>query len=120
MTQTGIGHTLVNRQLEAKLAARTAISLVPLAGLALAVVTKRPEFVAVATPAIVVLSAWRDTKADAIKVGVRLTATRVFEGEQVAVEVTVAGSGESALEVVLHPSDGIEVVRGHDGGPRTR
>ena len=40
----------------------------------------------------------------------------MFEGEQVAVEVTVAGSGESALEVVLHPSDGIEVVRGHDRG----
>jgi uncharacterized protein (DUF58 family) len=117
MTQTGIGQALVNRQLKWRISRHARrLSLVALAGLALAVVTRRPEFVAVAAPALVVLSTWRDAKADAIKVSVHLSATRVFEGEQVAVEVTVAGSGESALEVVLHPSDGIEVVRDHDRG----
>ena len=72
MTQTVIGHALVNRQLKWRISRHARrLSLVALAGLALAVVTRRPEFVAVAAPALVVLSTWRDAKADAIKVGVR-------------------------------------------------
>ena len=120
MTSSAPGALLLNRQLKWRISRHARrLTLVALAGLALAVVTRRPEFVAVAAPSLVVLSTWRGPKPDAVQVGLRLSAARVFEGEQVAVEVTVAGSGDSALELVLHPSEGIEVVPGHDRGATT-
>ncbi len=120
MTSSAPGALLLNRQLRWRISRHARrLTLVALAGLALAVVTRRPEFVAVAAPSLVVLSTWRGSKPDAVQVGLRLSAARVFEGEQVAVEVTVAGSGDSALELVLHPSEGIEVVPGHDRGATT-
>lgn len=90
------------------------LSLLALAGLALAVVTKRPEFVAVAAPALVLLGTWPAAKPEAVQVGVRLSAGRVFEGEQVAVEVVVAGLGDCAVELVLQPTEGIELVNKYD------
>ena len=115
MVQAAANGQRVNRQLKWRISRHARrLSLVALAGLALAVVTRRPEFVAVAAPALVLLSTWRSTKPDQVQVGVHLSAARVFEGEQVAVEVTLTGYGDSRLELVLWPSDGIEVVRGHD------
>jgi uncharacterized protein (DUF58 family) len=117
MTPAGAGRALVNRQLKWRISRHARrLSLLALAGLALAVVTRRPEFVAVAAPALVVLSTWRGAKPGAIQVGTQLSAARVFEGEQVAVEVTVTGHADNPLELVLHPPEGIEVVRGHDRG----
>ncbi len=119
MTEAGSGRLpldrLVNRRLDWRISRHARrLSLLALAGLALAVVTKRPEFVAVAAPALVLLGTWRGTKPDVVQVGVRLSAARVYEGEQVAVEVVVTGLGDNPLEMVLLPSDGIEVVNGHD------
>jgi uncharacterized protein (DUF58 family) len=106
---------LLHRRLDWKISRHARrLSLLALAGLALAVVMKRPEFVAVAAPALVLLGTWRGAKPEVVQVGTRLSATRVFEGEQVAVEVFVAGLGDSPLELVLHPADGIKVVSGYD------
>ena len=85
-----------------------------LAGLALAVVTRRPELVAVAAPALVLLFVWRGPRPRAIEVRVRPSATRAYEGEQIAFEVTVSGQGDHAVELVLHPTDGARAVRGAD------
>jgi uncharacterized protein (DUF58 family) len=115
MTPSGTGRLLVNRQLSWRIS-RHARRLfhVALAGLALAVVAKRPEFVAAAAPALVLLGTWRGPKPAVAQVSTQLSAGRVFEGEQVAVDVVVTGQGDSAIELVLHPSDGIAVVSGHD------
>jgi uncharacterized protein (DUF58 family) len=115
MTSAGTGRLLVDRQLTWRISrhARRLFHLA-LAGLALAVVTRRPEFVAVAAPALVLLGTWRGPKPAVVQVSTELSAGRVFEGEQVAVDVVVRGQGDSATELVLHPADGIEVVNGHD------
>jgi uncharacterized protein (DUF58 family) len=85
-----------------------------LAGLALAVVTRRPELVAVAAPALVLLFVWRGPRPRAIEVSARTSATRAYEGEQIAFEVTVSGHGGHAVELVVHPTDGARAVRGAD------
>jgi uncharacterized protein (DUF58 family) len=114
-TAAGTGDLALKRQLKWTISrhARRLFHLA-LAGLAVAVVARRPEFVAVAAPALVLLGTWRGAKPDAIQVRTRLSAARVFEGEQVAVHVDVTGQGDGAIELLLHPSDGIETVRGHD------
>ncbi len=83
-----------------------------LTGLALAVVTRRPELVAVSAPALVLLGVWRGAKPGAVRVSVRPSASRVYEGEQIAVELTVSGQDDHEVEVVLHPSDGARGVLG--------
>ncbi len=115
MTPAATGRLLVNRHLTWRISGHARrLFYVALAGLALAVVARRPEFVAVAAPALVLLGTWRGPKPAAVQVSTQLSAGRVFEGEQVAVDVVVTGQGDSAIELVLHPADGIEVVRGHD------
>jgi uncharacterized protein (DUF58 family) len=91
-----------------------------LAGLALAVVTRRPELVAVAAPALVLLCVWRSPKPRAVQVCIRPSAARVYEGEQIAVEVTVSGEDGHGVELVLHPSDGTRAVRGADRAASSR
>jgi uncharacterized protein (DUF58 family) len=83
-----------------------------LTGLALAVVTRRPELVAVSAPALVLLGVWRGAKPRGVRVSIRPSAARVYEGEQIAVELTVSGQDDHEVEVVLHPSDGARGVRG--------
>jgi uncharacterized protein (DUF58 family) len=91
-----------------------------LAGLALAVVTRRPELVAVSAPALVLLCAWRGARPRAVQVRVRPSAARVYEGEQIALDVTVSGQGDHAVELVLHTSDGALAVRGADRAASSR
>jgi uncharacterized protein (DUF58 family) len=115
MTPAGTGRLQVNRPLTWRISRHARrLFYVALAGLALAVVARRPEFVAVAAPALVLLSTWRDPKPAVVQVTTELSAGRVFEGEQVAVDVVVSGQPDSGIELVLHPADGIEVISGHD------
>ena len=44
----------------------------------------------------------------------RPSATRVFEGEQVSVEVTISGHGDHSVEFVCHPAEGVQAVKGRD------
>ena len=86
-----------------------------LVGLALAVVTRRAELVGFAAPALALLGAWRAPRPASVRVTLRLSATRVYEGEQVAVDVEIEGQDGHGCEVLGHPSDGVQMVRGRVG-----
>jgi uncharacterized protein (DUF58 family) len=83
-----------------------------LAGVGLAVVTRRTELVAFAAPALVLLGAWRAPRPKSVRTTFRLSASRVYEGEQLAVDVAVEGQGNHVVEVLFHPSDGVQAVKG--------
>lgn len=83
-----------------------------LASLAVAVVTRRPEFVAVAAPALALLRARRGPRPESAQLQLRPSAGRVYEGEQVALDVTVSSQGDHDVELLLHPSVGARVVKG--------
>jgi uncharacterized protein (DUF58 family) len=83
-----------------------------LGGLAIAVVSRRPEFAAAAAPALALLATWRRDRPAQIGVSLRSTAGQVFEGEHAAVEVTVTGTGRFTVDLLLHASDAVEVPAG--------
>ncbi len=87
-----------------------------LVGLGLAVVTRRAELVGFAAPALVLLGAWRPPGPRRVRVTLRLSATRVYEGEQVAVDVEIEGQDGHGCEVLGNPSDGVQMVRAGPGG----
>ena len=90
-----------------------------LSGLALALVTGRPALVAVAAPALVLLCAPRGARPPSVRLSLRPSAQRVYEGEQVSLEAKVDGLGSSQLDVLLHPGEGAAPVqataRAHGG-----
>ena len=94
-----------------------------LAGLAIAVITGRPEFAGVAAPAILLLAAWRPGRPASITVAVRLTAHQVVEGEQAAVITTITGNGGYQVEVAIRAATAFSAgdpARGGGGGTALR
>jgi uncharacterized protein (DUF58 family) len=84
-----------------------------LAGVAVAMLAGRPEFVGVAAPALLLLAAGRTQPRPArIIVRVRLSAARALEGEAVALEVQAEGHGERRVHWMLYP--GAEINPGAD------
>ena len=79
-----------------------------LAGLLIAVVSRRAEFAGLAAPALLLLATWRRDQPERVTARVRVNATRVFEGEDIAVEITLAGQGRYQAEVVLRPHESVE------------
>ena len=73
------------------------------AGLLLAIVTRRPELVGLAAPALLLLGAGAAKQARPERIGVRigLTATRLYEGELAATDVVVDGASPDSR----HPDD---------------
>lgn len=91
---------------------------VALLGLGVAVATRRAEFVAFAAPGVVFLGAYRRPRLDMVGATLRLSAARVYEGEQLAVEVKLEGADDLWVEMVLHPVDGVRAVMGdNEAGP---
>jgi uncharacterized protein (DUF58 family) len=88
-----------------------------LAGLVIAITTRRAEFAGVAAPALLLLAGWRADRPGRISVTLRPTAARIFEGEQAAIEVVVAGHGEHSVELVLHPGNAITPVADAPAAP---
>ncbi|MGD0686256.1 MAG: DUF58 domain-containing protein [Streptosporangiaceae bacterium] len=78
-----------------------------LAGLTIAVLTRRAEFAATAAPALLLLAAWRQDRPRRILVSATLTARRMIEGEYAAVQVTVSGYGALAVELRIDPASAI-------------
>jgi uncharacterized protein (DUF58 family) len=74
------------------------------AGLLLATVTRRPELVGLAAPALLLLGAGAAKQARPERIGVRvgLTAARLYEGELAAIDVVVDGASPESR----HPGDG--------------
>jgi uncharacterized protein (DUF58 family) len=62
-----------------------------LAGLAIAVITGRPEFAGLAAPALLVLATWRPSRPHSVQITVGVTTHQLVEGEQASVVVTVTG-----------------------------
>jgi uncharacterized protein (DUF58 family) len=79
-----------------------------LAALAIAIITRRAEFAGAAAPALLLLAAWRRDRPVEIVATIRPSSARVFEDEQVAVEVEVKGLGAYQVELVPHPHESIE------------
>ena len=86
-----------------------------LAGLGLAVVTRRAELVAFAVPALVLLGGWRAPRPAAVRLTFRPSAGRVYEGEQVALDVKVEGHEGHGVDLLLHPFEGFQAVEGTTG-----
>ncbi|MEP7023542.1 MAG: hypothetical protein ABJB47_06955, partial [Actinomycetota bacterium] len=90
-----------------------------LAGLAIAVATRRPEFAAAAAAALLLLAGWRQDRPWHIAVTAELTARQVTEQESTAARVSVSGHGGYSVSLQVHPAD--EVTPGSaangDGDP---
>jgi uncharacterized protein (DUF58 family) len=80
-----------------------------LAGLAIAIITRRAEFAGAAAPALLLLAAWRRNRPDEVLATVQPSSARIFEAEELIVEVTVSGQGDYDVELVPHPHDAVEI-----------
>jgi uncharacterized protein (DUF58 family) len=82
---------------------------VGLAGLIIAVVTRRAEFAGAAAPALLLLTGWRrDRRPTQVEATIRARSARVFEEEPLSVEVLITGHGEHQPELVVHPHESVE------------
>lgn len=93
-----------------------------LAGLLLAVVSGRPELAGVAAPALLLLAPRRYSHNDWLHVTVTTSATRLFEGETVTLDVRVEGQGENGVELTLRTADPVLPGEGANrtAGPHAR
>jgi uncharacterized protein (DUF58 family) len=87
-----------------------------LAGLVIAVITRRPEFAGVAAPAVLLLAVRRPARPARIAVAANPSAVKLSEGEQAELTVTVTGQGDHSVDLLLHPR--YAVVPGTGGGQR--
>ena len=87
---------------------------VTVAALVAAVLTGEPGLIALAAVPLLLLAEGRGPRPREVEVTVRLSAVRVYEGEQLAADVTVAGQDDLPIEVVLHLHPGGSRVAGAD------
>ena len=78
-----------------------------LAGLLIAVTTRRAEFAAAAGPALLLLAGWRQDRPRILQISAALTSSRMIEGENGSVRVSVAGYGSHTVELRIRPADSI-------------
>ena len=72
-----------------------------LAGLVIAIISRRPEFAAVAAPAVLLLAGWPARRPAAITVNVTVTAQQLVEGEQAVVVARVSGQGAYRVQATI-------------------
>jgi len=87
-----------------------------LAGLIIAVITRRPEFVAVAAPAVLLLAARRPERPERIGVSASPSAMRLSEDEQADLQVAVTGYGDHSVDLMVHPRFAVMPGGGGGGG----
>jgi uncharacterized protein (DUF58 family) len=87
---------------------------VTITALAAAVITGEPGLVALAAVPLLLLAEGRRAKPKEIEITVRLSAVRVYEGEQLAADVTVEGHRDFPVEIILHLHPGGRPVDGAD------
>ncbi len=82
-----------------------------LAALLIATVARRPEFAGLAAPALLLLAAGRgQRRPPRVGLQARPSTRRAFEGELVAVDMTIEGQGSCSVRWILHPGREIEPV----------
>ena len=86
-----------------------------LAGLIIAVITRRPEFAGVAAPAVLLLVARRPERPVQIGVSASPSAKSLSEEEQAELTVAVTGYRDHSVDLVVHPR--FAVVPGAAGQP---
>jgi uncharacterized protein (DUF58 family) len=74
-----------------------------LAGLIIAVITRRPEFAGVAAPAVLLLAARRPERPVTIGVSASPSAKSLSEEQQAELEVAVTGYRGYSVDLVVHP-----------------
>jgi uncharacterized protein (DUF58 family) len=82
-----------------------------LAGLLIAVITRRAEFAGLAAPALLLLASWRADHPATLSVLLRHPGRQVVEGEHVAVGVCLGGQGDYSAELAIVPADTITAGR---------
>ena len=87
-----------------------------LAGLVIAVITRRPEFAGVAAPAVLLLAVRRPERPGRVDVTASPSGTKLTEGEEAELTVTVTGQGGHSVDLLMHPR--YAVVPGTAGGLR--
>jgi uncharacterized protein (DUF58 family) len=90
-----------------------------LAGLIIAVITRRPEFAGVAAPAVLLLAARRPERPGQIGVSASPSAMRLSEDEQADLTVAVTGYRDHSVDLLLHPRFAVvpAAADGTGGGP---
>jgi uncharacterized protein (DUF58 family) len=83
-----------------------------LAGLIIAVLTRRPEFAGLAAPAVLLLATWRTDRPAVVGVRVSLADSTVVEGLESAVRTEVRGLGEFDAELSIDAAPDVT-----SGGP---
>jgi uncharacterized protein (DUF58 family) len=83
-----------------------------LAGLIIAVITRRPEFVGVAAPAVLLLVARRERPPGQVGVDVAASAAQQTEDEEAVLTVRTTGAGDYSVSLMMHPSYAIVPVAG--------
>jgi uncharacterized protein (DUF58 family) len=83
----------------------TRLLTLALAGLVMAILTQRPVFAAVAAPAVLLLITWPRSRPGQIRIGLRVSAFRLGEGEQAQVTVAISETGGYRADLVLRPAD---------------
>jgi uncharacterized protein (DUF58 family) len=78
-----------------------------LAGLVIAVLTRRPEFAGAAAPAALLLLAWRPGQPDRIGLRVRLTTAQLVEGDEATAVVQLSGYGQHTVEMRIIPAESV-------------
>jgi len=74
-----------------------------LAGLVIAVITRRPEFAGVAAPAVLLLAVRRPARPARIGVTASPSGSKLTEGEEAGLAVTVAGHDPYSVDLLIHP-----------------
>jgi uncharacterized protein (DUF58 family) len=87
-----------------------------LAGLVIAVITRRPEFAGVAAPAVLLLAVRRPERPGRVDVNASPSGTKLTEGELAELRVTVTAHGDHSVDLLMHPR--FAVVPGTAGGLR--
>jgi uncharacterized protein (DUF58 family) len=78
-----------------------------LAGLIIAIVTRRAEFAGLAAPALLMLATWRSDRSPEVNVRVSLDDANVVEGAEVIVTVEVRGHADFDARLAVEPGEHI-------------
>ena len=74
-----------------------------LAGLVIAIISRRPEFAGAAAPAVLLLACWPASRPARLTVTATVTARQLVEGEEAVVAAQVSGQGRYQVQAAITP-----------------
>ena len=96
--------------------------ILAVAGVVLAVLTRRAEFAGVAAPALLLLATWQSDRNPRVAVRIHLETASLVEGVSAALRVEIHGHEPFSARLLIEPADGVQAVASVDapGGHPTR